>query len=198
MSLTIKIFCVATQCLCSDKWSDNSHQIRCTLVSFLSISRFGFDPIGEVKRTAGELSGISMRSVVLLWKVPLVNYFMAASKTQMNKTRGKKRLSDKWTDRRVMLTRIIFSSERRREEEGRKTCVEMTCVCPPSIRLLHLSTSEAVIGAVRPTEKDRAHERTRRWHSYIHTHPHTLLPFSMYPQGLKQERFERSIHYIPY
>lgn len=131
MSLTIKIFCVATQCLCSDKRSDNSHQIRCTLVSFLSISRFGFDPIGEVKRTAGELSGISMRNVVLLWKVPLVNYFMAASKQQMNKKKAEKR-TIRQVDGQTCDADPYYFQLRKKERRGREENLCWGDMCLPS------------------------------------------------------------------
>lgn len=71
--------------------------------------------------------------------------------------------------------------------ERERTCVEVTGVCPSPLCLLHLS--EAVIGAVRHTEKDRTH---------THKDACTLLSLSLYPRGLKQERLEEWVHCTPY
>lgn len=51
----------------------NSHQIRGTLDLFLSDSHFGFGPVWEVKRTAGELSGNSRAECCHFERVPLIN-----------------------------------------------------------------------------------------------------------------------------
>lgn len=69
-------------------WQDNSQWMEFTLDLFLSDLHFGFCPIWEVKRTAWELSGISIRVWCDFEKFPLVNFILAASNRQMNKKKG--------------------------------------------------------------------------------------------------------------
>lgn len=67
--------------------------------------------------------------------------------------------------------------ERERGDECKRTCVEVTGVCPSQPCLLRPS----VIWG-------------RNWCCQTHSEGHTLLPLSIHPQGLRQERFRRRIH----
>lgn len=150
-------------------WWGNLHRIGCTLAFFLlSDSHFGSGPIRDMKRTAGELKGIG---VVWLWKVPLVkqvftSYWLHQTDRRRRRKGEEGRPLDRWswpTDRQTDMSCwpiLLLPAEEEREMRAR----ELVLRWQVSVLLHSVSSisqaSEAVIGAVRHTEKDRTHTQT--------------------------------------
>ncbi len=140
-------------------------------------------------------------SVVWLWKVPLVNFILAASNRQMNK---KKRgeadhqtgIANGQTDTSYWPILPLACWERERGDESGRTCVGVTGVCPSPLCLL-----SGIWGSNWCCQTHRGNPNTHtNTHPVTATHDNAHTPaLQRVPLGLKREEVweKNSLHALP-